>query len=298
MKAVILAGGEGARLRPLTCDRPKPMVPVMNVPVMEHIIALLRKYNFKDIAVTLQYLPDQIRHYFRDGRDFGVSIEYYIEDSPLGTAGSVKNAEAFLDETFLVISGDALTDFNLENIVEFHRRKQGIATIVLTRQETPLEYGVVITDETNRIVRFLEKPGWNEVFSDTVNTGIYVLEPRVFCFFDRGVKFDFSKDLFPLLMAKNESLYGFTSPGYWCDIGTITQYRQAHKDILDGRVKINLNKEKRDDGVWVGRGVKIERGARVEGPVFLGDGCWVRKGAVVKDYTVLGNNTLVETDSS
>lgn len=291
-----MAGGEGSRLRPLTCDRPKPMVPVMNVPIMEHIIELLKKHNLTEIAVTLQYLPEQIKDYFGDGGDFGVNLRYYIEGTPLGTAGSVKNAEDFLDETFLVISGDALTDFNLERILKFHRTQGGIGTLVLTRQETPLEYGVVITDEREKIVRFLEKPGWSEVFSDTVNTGIYVLEPKIFSYFDRGVKFDFSKDLFPLLMEKGEELFGCVAKGYWCDIGNIEQYQQAHRDFLDGKVHINLKEKEFEPGVWLGEGVEIEKGTRVEGPVVIGAGSRLRQGSVIKNYTILGENTLVERD--
>lgn len=298
MKAVIMAGGEGSRLRPLTCDRPKPMVPVMNVPIMEHIIKLLKKHGFKDIAVTLQYLPEQIQDYFGDGKSLGVNLHYYTEDSPLGTAGSVKNAEAFLDETFLVISGDALTDIDLEKALDFHKRNGGFATLVLTRQETPLEYGVVITDEKSRITRFLEKPAWSEVFSDTVNTGIYVLEPAVFRYIEASTKFDFSKDLFPLLMEKGHDLFGFISPGYWCDIGNLEQYQQAHIDFLSGKVNLRLSEKEFEPGIWLGEGAEIEKGARIEAPVVIGAGCRLRKGSVVKDFSVLGQNTLVEGDAS
>lgn len=298
MKAVIMAGGEGSRLRPLTCDRPKPMVPVMNVPIMEHIIQLLKKHGFRDIAVTLQYLPEQIKDYFGDGSRLGVKLHYYTEDSPLGTAGSVKNAESFLDETFLVISGDALTDIDLTKALGFHRKKKGLATLVLTRQETPLEYGVVITDEKDRITRFLEKPAWSEVFSDMVNTGIYVLEPTVFRYIEAETKFDFSKDLFPLLMEKGYDLFGHVSTGYWCDVGNLEQYQQAHIDFLRGKVSLNLMEKEFEPGIWLGEGAVIEKGSRIEAPVVIGAGCRLRKGAVVKDFSVLGQNTLVEGDAS
>ena len=179
MKAVIMAGGEGSRLRPLTCNRPKPMVPIANRPVMEHIIDLLKKYGIKDIAVTLQYMPEIIKDHFGDGSEYGVNLNYFIEDIPLGTAGSVKNAEDFLDETFIVISGDALTDINLDKALAFHWNRNAVATLVLKRVENPIEYGVVVTDKTGKITRFLEKPSWGEVFNDTVNTGIYVLNPEI-----------------------------------------------------------------------------------------------------------------------
>jgi mannose-1-phosphate guanylyltransferase / phosphomannomutase len=293
-----MAGGEGSRLRPLTCDRPKPMVPVMNVPIMEHIIKLLKKHGFRDIAVTLQYLPEQIKDYFGSGGRLGVRLHYYTEDTPLGTAGSVKNAEPFLDETFLVISGDALTDIDLEEAMKFHQKKGSLATLVLTRQESPLEYGVVITDAKGKITRFLEKPAWSEVFSDTVNTGIYVLEPAVFRYIEAEAKFDFSKDLFPLLMEKGHDLFGYISPGYWCDIGNLEQYHQAHVDFLGGKVGLSLVEKEFEPGIWLGEGAVIEKGARIEAPVVIGAGCRLRKGAVVKDFSVLGQNTLVEGDAS
>lgn len=186
MKAVIMAGGEGSRLRPLTCNRPKPMVPILDRPVMHHGIELLKRHGITKIAVTLQYLPEAVKDYFGDGCQYDVELHYFVEETPLGTAGSVKNAASFLDETFVVISGDALTDIDLGQAVAFHRERQALATLVLTRVDCPLEYGVVVTAEDGRIIRFLEKPGWGEVFSDTVNTGIYVLEPDVLTYFAPG----------------------------------------------------------------------------------------------------------------
>ncbi|MFZ5924426.1 MAG: nucleotidyltransferase family protein, partial [Bacillota bacterium] len=171
MKAVVMAGGKGTRLRPLTCDKPKPMVSMVNRPILEHIVRLLRKHGFADIYATLHYMPEVIQEYFGTGESFGVRMNYSIEDSPLGTAGSVKACERHLDSTFIVMSGDALTDIDLSAAMEFHRAKGAIATVILTRVSTPLEYGVVITEDDGRISRFLEKPSWSEVFSDTVNTG-------------------------------------------------------------------------------------------------------------------------------
>lgn len=220
MKTIIMAGGEGSRLRPVTCGRPKPMVPVANRPVMFHIIELLKRHGLVDIGVTLQYKPEFIRDYFGNGGKYGVNIQYFTEEAPLGTAGSVKNARAFLDHTFLVISGDALTDLDLSRAVDFHRRQGAMATLVLTQVSCPLEYGVVITEPDGTITRFLEKPAWGEVFSDTVNTGIYVLEPEVLEYIPHGQTFDFSKELFPLLLREKKPLFGVILPGYWCDIGT------------------------------------------------------------------------------
>ncbi len=192
MKAVILAGGEGTRLRPLTSNTPKPMMPLVNKPMMEHIVALLALHGFDEIVVTVAFLANQIRDYFGDGSDFGVSMRYATEDTPLGTAGSVRNASAELDDTFLVISGDVLTDIDLTAFVKAHRDASASASIALKHVDNPLEFGIVITQSDGSIERFLEKPSWGEVFSDTINTGIYVLEPDVFDFIADNEVVDFS----------------------------------------------------------------------------------------------------------
>jgi len=297
LKAVVMAGGEGTRLRPLTCNIPKPMMPVFDKPVMEYSLELLKKYGIKDIAVTLQYLPEAVEGYFRDGRDRGLNIRYFVEDTPLGTAGSVKNAEEFLDETFIVISGDALTDFPLDEAFEFHRSRGALATLVLTRVESPLEYGLVLTDREGRIRRFLEKPSWGEVFSDTVNTGIYILEPEALQYIKPGTRFDFSRDLFPFFLAQGKALYGCILQGYWCDIGNCRQYRQVHIDILDGKVKVDIPGE-REGNIIIGTGSHIAPGVSLEGPLYLGANSYVAAGARILAYTVLGQGTLVELNAS
>lgn len=298
MKAIIMAGGEGSRLRPLTCDLPKPLTPVLNRPVMEHIIELLKEHGIYDIGVTLQYLPEAIQDYFDDGSRWGVNLRYFIEDSPLGTAGSVKNAEQFLDEPFLVISGDALTDFNLTQAINFHQQKGALATIVLTKVDSPLEYGVVMTDKAGRIQRFLEKPSWGEVFSDTVNTGIYILEPEILGYFDKGQKFDFSKDLFPMVLANKQPFYGCTLDGYWCDIGNLDQYIQAQHDILRGKVKVKMPGREVLPGVWVEDGVKIAPDARIQGPVLIGRDTVINSKVRIEPYTILGSNNLIDEEAS
>ncbi len=264
MKAVIMAGGSGTRLRPLTSHLPKPMVPVVNKPMAEHIVNLLKNHGFKDIIFTLHYLPQSIQDYFGDGSEFGVNISYSTEEGkPLGTAGCVKAIQDQLDSTFLVISGDCLTDINLTAAVDFHKRREAKATIVLKHVENPLEYGVVITDKNGRIQRFLEKPSASEIFSDTVNTGIYVLEPEVMLYVVMGREQDFSNDLFPLLLLRNEPLYGYAADGYWCDVGNLAVYRQAHLDVLDGRVKLDLGVPRSEPGVWVGEGTQVNPTARI-----------------------------------
>lgn len=297
MKAVIMAGGEGSRLRPLTCGIPKPMVPVLNKPVMEHIIGLLKKYDITDIAATLWYLPSEITDYFEDGGDLGVKLNYYIESSPLGTGGSVLNAEEFLDDTFIVISGDAMTDINLSLAVEFHRSRGSKATLILKREPIPLEYGIVITDKYGRINKFLEKPSWGEVFSDTINTGIYILEPEVLSYYKRGENFDFSKDLFPRLLKDNIPMFGYITDGYWCDIGDLSSYKQTHFDILSGKVNI-LPDFTLDKNVTIGKNTIISSGAKLIPPVYIGDNCIIKPGAVIDSYSVIGNNCTVGENTS
>jgi len=294
VKAIIMAGGEGSRLRPLTCNRPKPMVPVLNRPVMSYCIDLLKKHGITEIGVTLQYLPEAIKEHFGDGSEYGVRLHYFVEDTPLGTAGSVKNAGEFLDRTFLVISGDALTDLDLSKAIEIHRSQGAAGTLVLTRVECPLEYGVVITGDGGRIIRFLEKPGWGEVFSDTVNTGIYVLERDVLDYFAAGQKFDFSKDLFPLLMRENRPLFGVVLSGYWCDIGNLQQYLQAQYDGLAGKVQLEIPGREIEPGVWVGEQVALDSGVTVKGPVLIGNHSHIGSGATLEPFTVVGDGCLIQ----
>lgn len=295
MKAVIMAGGSGTRLRPLTSNLPKPMVPVANKPMSEHIVNLLRAHNFNDIIFTLHYLPDSIKDYFGDGSDFGAKISYSTEEGrPLGTAGCVKAVQDELDQTFLVISGDSLTDMDLTEALKFHKEKKSKATIVLKRVENPLEYGVVITDSEGKIQRFVEKPGASEIFSDTVNTGTYILEPEVLLYVVMGREQDFSNDLFPLLLLRNEPLYGYVSDGYWCDIGNLQMYRQAHKDVLDGKVKLHIDLPQIQPGIWVGEGSQIDSSVVLNGPMIIGKNCRIGRETEIEEHTVIGDNVIVQ----
>lgn len=299
MKAVLMAGGSGTRLRPLTCDLPKPMVPIMNTPIIEHIINLLKDHSFNDIYVTLYYLPQLIQNYLRDGSDLGANVQYALEEErPLGTAGCVKNIQKELTDTFLVISGDSLTDFDLTKALEFHRAKGSKATIVLTRVENPLDFGVVITNEEGRIQRFLEKPTSSEVFSDTINTGIYVLEPELLDLLPANEEKDFSKDLFPQLLEKDIPMYGYIAEGYWCDIGNLTTYRQSHYDALAGKVKIKIPYEQRREGIWMGEGVVLEDSVVLEAPLVIGHNCYIGKNVRISANTVLGDNVVVSQNAT
>lgn len=297
MKAVIMAGGEGTRLRPLTCNRPKPMVPIANKPVMEHIVNLLKEHKVDEIAVTLQYMPDLIKEHFNNGSEFGLRIRYYVEQTPLGTAGSVKNAEDFLDDTFIVISGDALTDIDLGRALAYHKEKGSAATLVLKKVDIPLEYGVVVTDDEGRITRFLEKPSWGEVFSDTVNTGIYILSPEVLQYFKKNEMFDFSRDLFPMLLKENQLMYGYVTDDYWCDIGDLRAYIQSHMDIMNGQVRLEIPGKQVKQGVWIGEGTEVDEDVSIVPPCIIGGNCRIRKGSSVGNYSVIGENNIIDERS-
>jgi mannose-1-phosphate guanylyltransferase / phosphomannomutase len=297
MKAVILAGGEGTRLRPLTSNQPKPMMPLVNRPMMEHIVRLLAQHGFDDIVVTVAFLANQIRNYFGDGSDFGVRMRYATDETPLGTAGSVRNASAELDDTFLVISGDVLTDIDLSAFVKAHRDAGAFGSIALKRVENPLEFGIVITHADGTIERFLEKPTWGQVFSDTINTGIYVLEPGVFDFIPDNCVVDFSSDVFPAVLAKGLKLHGEVVDGYWEDVGTLESYLRAHSDVLDHRVDVEIGGFEMGDGIWLGEDADVDPDARIEGPVVIGDNCRIEAAAHLREYTVLGTDVVVKHDA-
>ena len=298
MIGVVMAGGEGSRLRPLTLGRPKPMVPILNVPVMEHIIMLLKRHGITDIVITVHYMAGAIQEYFGDGGDFGVRIRYALEETPLGTAGSVKNAQHMLTEPFLIISGDALTDLDLSKVVAYHRERRAMATLVLVHVSSPLEYGVVITDEQGAVRRFLEKPSWGEVFSDTVNTGIYVLEPGVLDLIPEGVPSDFSGDIFPQLLSRGDPMFGYVGDGYWCDVGSLTDYLKASFDLVEGRVNLPVPHQRQASGLMAPASALVEPGVRAYGAVYLGEGSIVRSGAVLHGPVVIGNNTIVEAGAT
>jgi mannose-1-phosphate guanylyltransferase/phosphomannomutase len=288
-----MAGGEGTRLRPLTSNQPKPMVPIVGKPCMEHIIELLRRHGFEDVIVTVAFLPQAIRGYFGSGEGLGVDIGYSVEESPLGTAGSVRLAAGRLDDTFLVISGDALCDVDLTALVDAHREKGASVTIGLKAVENPLEFGIVVTDEDGRVERFLEKPSWGQVFSDTINTGIYVVEPEVLKHIPQDRPYDFSKELFPLLLEMGRPIYGHVFDGYWQDIGNLDQYRQANFDALDESVRLEIDGIRIRGNIWLGEGVDLDDLDAIAGPAYLGNYCRVGRGAHVGPYTVLSSSVTV-----
>ncbi len=294
MKAVVMAGGEGSRLRPLTSRRPKPLVPVVGRPCMEHVLRLLRRHGITDVIITLQYLGASIRNYFGDGAELGMQLEYVVEDRPLGTAGSVKNAASLLDETFVVISGDALTDIDLTQAVAFHRAHHSHATLVLARVPNPLEYGVVITAADGQVERFLEKPSWGEVFSDQVNTGIYVIEPSVLDYCPEGEPADWSQDIFPEMLRRQDSLWATVGRGYWCDIGSVQSYLQANWDALEGRVVCEIAGRRTGPSQWTNEGASVADTARIEGPAFIGRDAVVGHEAFLNGPVVVDRYAVVD----
>jgi len=318
MKALIMAGGFGTRLRPLTCNIPKPMVPMLNKPMMEHIVELLKKHGITDMISTLYYQPDVIASHFDDGRRFGISMQYLKAEADFGTAGSVRNARSFLDQRFIIISGDVFTDFDLTAAVRFHEEKKAKATIVLTHASNPLQYGVVLTHDNGKISRFLEKPTWGEVFSDTINTGIYILEPEILDLIPPKEEFDFSKNLFPILLEQDIGLYGYVAEGYWRDVGSLNEYQDAHSDALRGLVKANIpgamqanlyvgaNSQIDTDPknlsglVVIGKNTRIHSDVKIANAV-IGDNCDIQQGCAIKNSVIwagtkIGTNVEMSAD--
>lgn len=293
MKAVIMAGGFGTRLRPLTSNIPKPMAPMVNRPMMSHIVTLLTKLGIREILSLLYYQPEVITTYFGNGSAFGIDMHYVQSEADFGTAGSVRNAYEFLDERFIIISGDVLTDFNLSKAIAFHEEKKARATVVLTRVPDPLSFGVVMTNEDGKISRFLEKPQWGEVFSDTINTGIYILEPDVLDLIPYKREYDFSKDLFPRMLEEDLGLYGYIAEGYWRDVGNLTEYQVAHQDALRGVVKIDIPGKRRGN-VYMGEGTFIADDVQFEGTVVLGENVTIGRGAFLAN-SVVGDGCLIDS---
>lgn len=292
-----MAGGEGTRLRPLTSNQPKPMMPMANRPLLEHVVRRLALHGFDDIVVTVAFLASHIRNYFGDGAELGVRMRYATEETPLGTAGSVRNAAAELDDTFMVVSGDVLSDIDLAQVMKTHRASGALATIALKRVENPVDFGIVITKDDGSIERFLEKPTWGQVFSDTINTGIYVLEPEILDLIPERRPVDFSEEVFPAALERGLPLLGVVVDGYWEDVGTIEAYHRAHQDVLDQRVGIEVPGFRVGEGIWFGEGADVDPGARIAGPVIIGDNSRVEAGAHIGEYTVIGSDVVVKHDA-
>jgi len=296
MKALILIGGYGTRLEPLTVATPKSMVPVINRPFLEWVIRRLKTSGIEKVVLSLGYLPDLILDYFGQGEKFGIDIKYVIEDTPLGTGGGIKNAGKYLDETFLVINGDIFTDIDLSLMTQYHVNKQALATIALIAVDDPTRYGVIETDTAGRVKRFQEKPALIEVTTNRINAGLILMEPEVLDFIPENTKYSYEKELFPSLLEMNKPVFGYKTGEYWIDIGTPASYFQVHEDLLSGRSRqynaANKFSLTADSSVEYGPGFKSK------GTVVLGKGCIVGPGASIQDSVLwkevtVGANTII-----
>ena len=298
MKGLILVGGEGLRLRPLTCNIPKPMVPIVNKPFLEHKLDNLKRHNIDEIVFAICYLPDFIRSHFGDGSDFGLSLTYAIEETPLGTGGAVKNAEDFLDETFFVFNGDIFTDIDLTEMLAFHRERGAKATIALTPVEDPTAYGVVETDVQRKVKAFIEKPSRETVTTNFINAGTYILEPELLSLMPRNTHHMVERGLFPDLVKQGAPFFGYRSNAYWIDIGVPADYLQLHHDVLMGKAIARFPGKSIADDVWREDGCDIHPSAKIIGPVVFGSGCKVAGGARISGPTTLGAGCVVGEGST
>ncbi len=295
MKAMILAAGVGSRLDPLTRNIPKPMVPIVNKPVMEHIVEMLARNGIREIMVNLHYLGDQIREYFGDGAKWGVEVHYSPEEQLWGDAGSVKRCEDFFDEdTFVVVGGDDLADIDLQRLLRFHTDKKALATIALSLVDDPSEYGIALLNDRGRISRFLEKPRGEVIFSNSANTGVYVFDRHALELIPKGVRYGFGNNLFPMLLEQRTRFYGYLTSSYWKDVGNLRQYQEAHRDALSGRVSIKLPGNEVRKYVWMGENVEIDPSAEIGYPVVIGNNCRIEKGARLLEYSILADNCVLE----
>lgn len=297
MKAVILVGGEGTRLRPLTYSMPKPMVPILNRPFLEHMLGYMKNHRIDDVILALCYLPDHIRDYFGDGGDFGVKLTYVIESSPLGTAGAVKNIAQHLDETFFVFNGDVFTDMNLSEMLETHRRKSAKATIALTPVDDPSMYGVVETEADGRVKCFVEKPRREEATTNMINAGTYILEPSLLKYIPPNENYMFERGLFPLLLERGEPFYGFSSQAYWIDIGTPEKYMKVNNDLLTGKISTDSPGSMYKKNIWAEEGHKIHPKADIDGPVVIGRDCFIEPHARIVGPSVIGPHCYISAGS-
>ncbi len=297
MKAMIMAAGLGTRLRPLTNLVSKPMVQMAGRPCIEHTIRLLNKYGITEIVINLHYMPELIRKHFGSGGKFGVNITYSYEEELLGTAGGVKNVEDFFGgEPFLVVSGDALTDINLEAFYKHHSEQKAIASLALKKVADPTQYGVVICNDQDFITMFQEKPSKEEAVSTLANTGIYLFESEIFSYIPEKQFYDFGKQVFPDLLDKKKRMSGYTMRNYWCDVGDLEVYREAHYDMLTGLVEVDIPGKRFESNIWLGERPVIHPDTVIVGPVVIGDDCFIGKGAQIYGPVVLGRKTTINED--
>ena len=298
MKALLLVGWQGTRLRPLTIHAPKSIVPIFNRPFLHYQLDLIKQVpEIDEVILILNYQPKRIEDVFGDGRDVGIKIRYVVEPTPLGTAGAVRYAAQGVSDTIVVFNGDVLTMVDLGKLITFHRSRRSRATIVLTPVENPTAYGLVETDTAGNILRFLEKPKLEEITCDTINAGIYVLEPETFDRIPDGVSWSIERSFFPSFIERGETFLASVYRDYWIDIGTPEKYMQVHRDIMDGRyVMPPFNGD--PAMAWIAPTAQIDQSANLQGPLFIDEGCTVQAGARIGPYSVLGANCQVGEDAT
>jgi mannose-1-phosphate guanylyltransferase/phosphomannomutase len=299
VKAVIIAGGLGTRLRPLTYNTPKPIVPVANVPFVVHQIEHLVTHGVTEIILNLHYLSNEIKKILNDGKQWGIKINYSIEEHPLGTAGAVKNAEQFFDKgPMIVFNGDILTDINISKLVSYHQEKNARVTLALTEVEDPTSFGLVLTDKDGRVNKFIEKPNWGMVTAKTINAGIYVIDPKIFKEVPKGQEYSFERQLYPSLLAKGERVYGYLSGAYWIDIGNPEKYKEVHQAILRNEVAVKIYGTRLNGKVWLGKDTMPDRTVKFAGPSIIGEKVKLGKETEIKDYVVVGNRVAIGENCS
>jgi NDP-sugar pyrophosphorylase family protein len=293
MKALILIGGLGTRLRPLTCSIPKPLLPIVNRPFLEYQFDLIKRHGIKEVVLCVAYMSAEFKRYFGNGSKFGLKIDYVYEKEPLGTGGAIKNASKYIDQPFIIFNGDILTDIDLTKMKKYHQKTNSLATLALTRVKDPTIYGLVETDKKGCIERFLEKPTWDEVNCNTINAGVYLFEPEILDFIPKGINFSVERGLFPDLLKNKKKVSAFIFNSYWLDIGTVEKYLQAHQDIMQEHIKFKFPGRKINKNTWCGKNTSIPKTCAVEGKLICGNNVKIGDFSQFKGNTCLGDNVTI-----
>ncbi len=297
MRAMLLAAGLGTRLRPLTHRVTKSMIPVINKPSLFYSLNLLRKFGISEVIINLYHQGSEIKDYVKDGEKFDMHVSYSEEDSLMGTAGGLKKVESYFNDTFLVLSADGITDFNIRQAMQFHEQKAGLATVVLKKTEEKFRYGVALRNKEARIIQFVEKPSWGGALSDEINAGIYIFEPEIFSYIPIGEPYDLGHQVLPFLVKRGEAVYGYLMDDYWIDMGNLADYMKAQRDILKGKTGIEISGREIRKGIWVGENTQISRSANLEPPVVVGNNCCIEKKVKIGKYTTLGDRVTVKKEA-
>ena len=298
MRAMLLSAGLGTRLRPLTYKVAKSMIPVINRPSISYSLNSLKKTGTRGVVVNLYHQAWQVKEYLGKGERFNIQLFYSDEEHLLGTAGGLKKMEAYFKDTFLVLSADGITNFDLSEALQFHKQKKALATVILKRVGEKFKYGVVQRDEENQITRFVEKPDWGDVFSNEVNTGIYIFEPEIFSYIPSGEPYDFGHQVLPFLARERKKVYGYLMDNYWADIGNLQDYRKIQKDILEGGTGIQIPGKQSRKGIWIGEDSEVSTSAILEPPIVIGDNCRIEAGVKIGKYTTLGHRVRIKKGAS